>query len=305
MYEKILIPLDCSALAEVSIPYAEVLAERLYSEVTLLYVNESRDDPNKHLHQSYMDKMAETLKKGVERNAKISEIQAITVKPVILFGNPAKEIVDYAEKEDMGLIIMATHGQSGIKLRYLGSVADKVVRAGSRPVLLIRAKGASSDVREKGIPHKMLVSLDGSKASEAVIPFVEELALRFNNVELQLIQVLGTGHPDFKNDRYHYLVDIKEEVESNKTISQAYLNTMSTRLKDKGIAVKTEVRFGDPAEEIIRSANQNHIDLTAMSTHGLVGIGRKVLGSVAERVLHEGTTPLLLVRDPGNVKYYD
>ena len=73
---------------------------------------------------------------------------------------------------------MSTHGQSGIKRWAMGSVADKVVRATKRPVALIRAKGARTDLREKGILNKALVPLDGSKESEAVIPFIGELASR-------------------------------------------------------------------------------------------------------------------------------
>jgi len=295
MYEKILLPLDCSALAEVAVPYAEELAGRLDSEVTLVYVNELTNDPHQHLRKAYMDKMVETTKQGAEKHAEKSERRGTLVKSVILAGNPAEEIVDYAEKADVGLIVMATHGQSGIKRWDLGSVADKVVRATNRPVYLIRAKGVRSDVSEKGVLRKMLVSLDGSKVSEVVIPYVEELASRLK-VEVQLVQVLGTGHPGFKGGKYHYIVYTKAEIEANKEVAQNYFNTIGTRLKDKGMIVKTEVRFGNPAEEIINSAKQTCADLVAMSTHGLAGLGRTVLGSVAERVLHEGTTPLLLVR---------
>ena len=79
----------------------------------------------------------------------------------ILVGHPAEQIVDYADKEDIGLIVMAPDGRSAVRRWVLGSVADKVVRATNRRVTLIRAKGARPDVREKGILSKALAPLDG------------------------------------------------------------------------------------------------------------------------------------------------
>ena len=305
MYEKILIPLDGSALAEVALPYAEELAGRLDSEVTLVYVSELTKDPYQHIHQFYLDKMVETTNQGAERYPKKSERRATSVKSVILVGNPAEEIVDYADKADIGLIVMATHGQSGIKRWFLGSVADKVVRATKRPVALIRAKGARSDVREKGILRKTLVPLDGSTEGEAVIHYVKELASRLN-VNVILLQVTAMGYQTANVQGYYDYVSLSEQqMESAKTYARGYLNKVGDLLRQKGITVDIEVRTTvdiksfNTAEEIINFADKIHADMVAMSTHGRSGIGRWVFGNVAERVLHEGTTPLFLVRAPG------
>ena len=190
MYEKILVPLDGSALAEVALPYAEDLAGRLGSEVTLVYVSELTEAPSQHMHQLYLQKMVESTKQGAERYTNKSGRKSIQVRSAILVGNPAEKIVEHADKEDIALIVMATHGQSGIKQRALGSVADKVVRATKCPVALIRANGAHSDMREKGILNKVLVPLDGSKQDETVIPYIEELASKLE-VEVILFQVLA------------------------------------------------------------------------------------------------------------------
>ncbi len=221
---------------------------------------------------------------------------------MILSGHPAEKIVEYADTENIGLIIMATHGQSGIKRWALGSVADKVVRATTRPVVLIRAKGSRPDVREKGILHRVLVPLDGSKEGEAVIPYIEELASRLK-VEVILLQVLAIGF----NTLYNYFPLTEQQVESDKAIATAYLNNVEARLKEKGITVVSEerlgieIRFGNAAEEIIQLADERHADIVAMTTHGRSGVRRQVFGSVAERVLREGNTPLLLVRSPGAI----
>jgi nucleotide-binding universal stress UspA family protein len=92
-------------------------------------------------------------------------------------------------------------------------------------------------------------------------------------------------------------------MESSKTYVRDYLNKVGAPLKQKGVTVEIEVstmfdvKSVNAAEEIINFADKTRVDMVAMSTHGRSGVGRWVLGSVADRVLHEGNTPLLLVRE--------
>ncbi len=300
MYEKILVPLDGSELAQVALPYAEELAGRLGSEIILVFVSELAEDPNRHMHQFYLEKMVESEQCAIERYFKKSEGRAIQVRSAILVGNPAEKIVEYAEKEGISLIVLATHGRCGITRWALGSVANKVVRATKRPVALIRARGARPDVREKGILHKAVVPLDGSKVGEAAVSYIEELAARLK-AELILLQVLALGYNTITAEGYEYVVYSEKQMASDRAFARAYLDGIGARLKGKGIVTGSEVRFGSAAEEIIKLADEIHADVVVMSTHGRSGVGRFVFGSVAERVLCEGNTPLLLIRAPGAV----
>ena len=191
MYEKIVVPLDGSELAELALPYAEELAGRVGSEVTLLHVYETTGERFRHLYQSYMQQMVGNTKEGAERYLEGSEKKAIKVKSIILTGNPAEEIVDYADRENVGLIAMATHGHSGIRRWAMGSVIDKVLQATKQPVVLVKAENARLDVREKGILRRALVPLDGSQEGEAVIPYIEELASKLA-AELVLLYFVST-----------------------------------------------------------------------------------------------------------------
>jgi len=298
MYEKILVPLDGSELAEVALPYAEELAGRLGSEVRLLYVSEPAEASYRRMHQFYMQKVAEATKHAAERYAEKPGEKAIKVESRILVGNPAEEIVDYADKADIGLIVMATHGHSGIKRWALGgSVADKVVRATKQPVAIIRARGARPDVREKGVLNKALVPLDGSKESEAVIPYIEELASKLK-VGLILLQVVARAYHVHEGIEVPYT---EEEVKPLEADAERYLEKVSKALQGKGISTRWEVRVGHEAEEIIEFADEIVADLVAMSTHGQTGISRWAFGSVTDKVLHAGNTPVLLVRTPGAI----
>ena len=299
MYEKILIPLDGSELAEVALPYAEELAGRLGSEVTLLVVTESAESQDYHNHQLYIQHLVEPTMRLAERYSKKSGDKAIKVESTILTGHPAEEIVTYAEKDGSSLIIMATHGRSGIRRWSMGSVADKVVRAATQPVALIRAKGARPDVRERGILNRALVPLDGSKESEAVIPYIEELASKLE-AEIVLVQVLERPSHVYAGGEGGNLTPYTDaEMEPLKAQAASYLEKMISLLNGKGIPTRSEVRVGSPAQEITNLADETDSDMVAMSTHGKSGFSRWAFGSVADKVLHAGNTPLLLVRTPG------
>jgi nucleotide-binding universal stress UspA family protein len=294
MYENILVPLDGSELAEVALPYAEEFAGTLGSEVSLLAISESAATEHYHEHLTYILKMAEATRHTAERHLEKPQ-KAIKVESRILVGDPAEEIVDYADKADVSLIVMATHGRSGIRRWALGSVADKVVRATKRPVLLVRARGARPDVREKGMLNRALLCLDGSEQGEAAIPYAGELASKLK-AEVVLLHVVARPYHIYEGVRVPYS---DEEVKPLEANAERYLKEVSEGLRRKGISVKFEVRVGDGAEEIIRFADEIYADLVAMSTHGQTGISRWVFGSVTDRVLHAGNTPLLLVRTPG------
>ncbi len=298
MYERILVPLDGSEVAQTALPYATELGGRMGSRITLIYVSESADDPYHHMHRLYMQDMIEGTKRSAEKYMDRSGGKEMRVDAAIVVGNPAEQIADHAETENVGLIIMSTHGRSGVKRWALGSVADKVMRATTRPVALIRAKRVLSDMAGRGILDRILVALDGSKESEAVVPYAEELASRLK-AELALVQVVAPDYHIYGAGGPEYGVYADQQMDAIKAYARGYLEETGSRLRQAGIAVRCIVGTGTAADEIITIADEISADLVAMSTHGRSGVGRWALGSVAERVVRSGSTPVLLVRTPG------
>jgi nucleotide-binding universal stress UspA family protein len=129
MYRRIVVPLDGSELAEVALPYAEGFAGKLGAEVVLIHVYESADEKHRRIHELYLQKIAEDTKRGVKKYLKKGQGE-VKVRSAVMAGHSAEQIVDYADKEDADLIIIATHGRSGIRRWVLGSVAAKVVSPG-------------------------------------------------------------------------------------------------------------------------------------------------------------------------------
>jgi len=277
MHERIVVPLEGSQLAEVAMPYAEELSGKTGAEIILLSVLQSEEAHEYQKHQIYATKIVNVTKRHIEKYIEKSGGNAIKVGTATRVGNPAEGILDYVNKGSLNLIVMATHGRSGISRWAVGSVADKVVRTTTRqPLMLIRAKGSHPDMRARRILKKSLVPLDGSAMSEAMIPYIMEIAHSLQ-METTLLQVVP------KNN--HIYAD-----------AEAYLKSWCSRFEDRGISTRYEVRVGAAADQIIDLADELASDVVAMSTHGQTAISLWSLGSVAQKVLLGGNTPLLLIR---------
>jgi len=135
--------------------------------------------------------------------------------------------------------------------------------------------------------EKILVPLDGSECAENILSMVEKLATDFKATICLLRVAYAHTFPG---------VDPTEAEVSAVREAEGYLRGLEERLKAKGFKVDTHVRYGSEADEILDHANQQDIDLIAMSTHGRSGVKRWLLGSVAEKILRHATKPIFLAR---------
>ena len=307
MFEKILVPLDGSKLAEKALPYAEELAAKLGSEVILINVGTKAENIEHPEYRVYLSKIAARTEENIKKSQapavrKKAKVSSSVVSSKGLAARPAEEIVDYADKENINLIIMATHGRTGITRWVMGDTANKVAQSFKCPLLLIRAK---NDVSKTVRLQNILVPLDGSKESETALPYVETLASKLkltvnllHIVEMQYHvyaypEAAGYGAPGIVRVPYN-----KQELKPFRETGGKYIKGISDKLMEKGIKNTSEVRVGSPGDEIIEVEEAIHPDVVVMSTHGHSGFGRFDHGSITDKVLHGGNTPLLLVRPP-------
>lgn len=297
MYERILVVLDGSDLAEVAVPYAEELSRHLGSQIVLASVlwvaPESALDImfESGRERPYSDLMETPVGQYLHKVA----IQADHVERIVLTGMPDEQILGLADNYRVKLVVLSSHGESGVKRLVFGSVAHEVVRAAKVPVLILKPKSDIPRSRVDPGVRKILVPLDGSQVSEAVLPYVEELALKFG-ADLTLLSVLAKGYHNITQSGHKWVVYPEQQMESDKASAMIYLNKVADRLTKKGIAFVSEVKFGDPAEQIVNSVVEMGADLVAMSSHGRSGIARWALGSVADKVLRIADAPVLLVK---------
>jgi nucleotide-binding universal stress UspA family protein len=139
MYNRILVPLDGSDVAEAILSQMEELASKIGAEVILLEILSEAGVLPTTAHQEYNE-----AKQYLDAIAHRLESKGIKTSATIRYGEPAEEIVDYARTNDVGLIAMSTHGRSGVGRWVFGSVAEKVLRGTALPILLVRAPGVSA-----------------------------------------------------------------------------------------------------------------------------------------------------------------
>jgi nucleotide-binding universal stress UspA family protein len=314
VYHKMLVPLDGSELSEVVFPYAKELAGRLGLEVLLLHVHRPGESQTVPLHRAYIEHKAEVIgRQSQEVQARVGADEAgrvVRVRGELAAGYPADEILRYAEENDVDLILMATHGLSGIRRWVMGSVADKVLRASRVPVWLVRAGIPEGIVYDKWPKRTILVPLDGSELAEAVLPHVEALAKQ-RGPELVEVVLLGAYEPvsalgyyppsarfESPQGAVHVMPRdyVRGESARLKLVAEQYLSGVARRLGASGLKVSCQALAGAPAEVIVDYANNHPFNLIVMSTHARSGLSRWTYGSVAARVLRGVSSPIFLVR---------
>ena len=305
MYKRMLVPLDGSELAEVVFGYAWELAGRLDLNIVLLHVCRPREHDLLPMHRAYIEHAADIIRhQSVEVQQKTRSKpggKAVEARGEVVEGYPAEEILNYADRNNIDLILIASNGYSGVRRWALGGVADKVLRASTVPIWLARAASPEAIVHDKWPKRTMLVPLDGSQHAESVLPHVESLAKQ-RGAELVEVVLLRVCEPPINFLSYSSALcmpldwDVEKETLLAKRECEQYLDGVQKHLSDVGLRVRSEVLLGKPIDEIIDYTNRNPFNLVVLATHGRSGITRWSYGQVAVQVLQRSTRPVFLVR---------
>ena len=300
LLHRILVPLDDSELSEAALPYTKDLAARLGLDITLLHVCTPEERKSEPVFRTYIEHKAEVIKHQTQEAQEKIGIKpkelAFQAQGEIVIGSPTEEILRYADKKDIDLILMSAHSRSETGLWALGSVADKVLKVSKTPVWVIKTGvRIKKTPLDKWLKRTIVVPLDGSERAECILPYVEALAKQ-HGVEMEVVLF---GVSEFVAlPQGHMLSSESEraEVGRNKQLVEEYLDRIEGRLKKAGLNVRSEVRIGNAASEIINYVEANPPYLTVMCTHGRSGLSRWVFGSVAQKILRQAPTSVLMKR---------
>jgi nucleotide-binding universal stress UspA family protein len=289
---SILVPLDRSERAERALPVAERLATAFGSTLLLVQVSEPvatiRDFPGSAIAPKVYQELAEIEDQLAHDylDRVVTEVRArgLHVVARALHGQPAPALLDLEDSEHADLVVMASHGYGGVERFALGSVADRIIRHGKVPVLVVRPWG--DEQRYLGL-SRALVPLDGSETAEAALGMVRLLAGRIVQ-HVTLVRVVNPVWP-------------AGETATARSYLQTLRERLATELAERGCVVEDVVLYGREAEQIL-DRSQRACDLLILSTHGRSGPERWLLGSVADRVLQGAHVPILLVRAPREPK---
>jgi len=305
MNQQILVPLDGSALAEVVMPYAAALARANSAELMLLQViapSELRETSGwgsvpASIRAGWVETALARVQTSLEAVAEPLRAAGIVAHTEVLSAaDVAAAIVARAERDpDMSMIAMATHGRSGLGRWLLGSVAEKVLQAASRPLLLVRAREQKPSRPTELSYRRILVPLDGSPFAEQALDEAQAIAAA-TGATLVLVAVAPVVEDAALAEVG--VVPGWAEAARQAEVEQLgrYLMSMAERLSAEGFMVRPHVVDGIPAEEILRASATQHADLIVMATHGRTGVQRLWIGSVATKVVRSTDVPVLLVR---------
>lgn len=300
MYSKILIPLDGSELAEQALETAFPLAEKSGAELILISASQTRsvvapettsgqgmqifERPHQHSQESLSTYLHHFRQEKIPANI-ISTIKVIE-------GDAASVILDTAVADNVDLIIMSTHGRSGVSRWIMGSVTERVLRQAPCPVLVIR----------KPTPlENMLITLDGSDISEYAISPGVELA---NHLGCR-ITLLTVEQPVSLDQSYVGMLDQIEPGLGDVVVGDFYHRTEDYLIKtaeqlqpkiEQKINIKPKT--GPIPTTILDHIESNNIDIVVIATHGRSGLKRWLYGSITEKILRGANCAMLVIRPP-------
>jgi len=297
----ILVPLDGSTLAECVLPHVAAIAPVTNARVTLLHVMQpvqngrgsSAVDPIEwHLQKQKLEKYLEQIVQQLNKSG------ILGIEPVILEGNPANSVIDFAHNNNVDLIALSTHGQSGLSGWNVSGVVQKILLRSFKSTLLVRAYLAPSSGTTKVRYKRLFVGMDCSPRSEFILPFAIGLA-QYHKSQLILESVIEKPQPINRlppSDEDMELIN--RFVERNHQAARRYLQQLVTQFASKELKLKTHVSIGDNAIAVLHDlAEESNADLVMLVAHGYSGGKRWPYGSVTTSFIAYGNTSLLIMQD--------
>lgn len=318
MLKRILVPLDGSALAEQAIPIAGCIARATGGSVVLVQVIVPLVEYGYGLYQlqspfpmtdkSLYDDLAEATH-YLERMVASISLTGVETEVEVLYGSAAAMIFSAAQAKNIGLIVMCSHGYSGLKRWVLGSVAQKIARHAPMPVLVLHQHTTTIGPHPSlERPLRVLVPLDGSALAEVALQPAAQLAAALaapGQGAIHLVRVVKRDtlpgeilDPVTKEQLLHkaktYLASVTEHVREGIAAELKLAVTWSVALDTD--AADAIIRVAEIGEDPEGAGVFGGCDLIALATHGRGGVQRWAMGSVAERILAGTTLPVFIVR---------
>jgi nucleotide-binding universal stress UspA family protein len=303
MFDTIVVPLDGSLLAECVLPHVITITRAFKAKAILLRVLEKN-----HANGStpIFDLLTWQIKK-TEAKLYLEKISArllksqVQIEATVLEGLAAESITEFSESRGVKLIILSSHGRSGLSQWGISSITQKIILGAPTSLLIVRAHQFGTrpgELSETSVYQRILVPLDGSQRAENVLPIITQLA-HFHKAQIHLVQVVQT--PEMARQ----MPPVREDIDlSNRVIARNreeaghYLEQVKSRSFLEGMDVQTHlITSGNAAAELHRVVEQENIDMVTLSAHGYSGNRQWPYGSMANNFITYGKVPLLIVQD--------
>lgn len=284
MFDDILLPTDGSECADIAMDHAEDLAIRYDARLHLLCVVDPRIIETGPDRDRIEDESTEIVENA---HATVSEA-GVTVERAIRTEVPHRAILQYVSDQEIDIVVMGTHGRTGVERHLLGSVTEKVVRLSDTPVLTVRESRDGATY----VPYSdVLVPTDGSEGATAAIGPAVDISDTYDARihALSVVDTMSLGF-DVRSDAVLDALEDDAQRAVDYVVEQASRASLST--------TEPSVEYGSPYRVIRSYVDEHDIDIVVMGTHGRSGIERYLLGSVTEKTVRTSPVPVLTVRSP-------
>jgi nucleotide-binding universal stress UspA family protein len=281
MFGSVLVPLDGSTLAEQALPLAAAIAERHKASLGLVVVHpfgplEDAPRPGTRADRELREAAGVYLSRLVQA---VAAAYRIPVCETVLDGNSGPMLVEFVRERGIDLVVASTHGYGPIGRLKVGGVAGHLAHDLRSSVLFIKPQEGPVRMTAHGGFGRILVALDGSIRAESALEPAAALAAKGMAV-LALAQVICPGRP---------------RLEERRGEAGWYLALLARRLQRSGRRIQTAVLVGtDPARAILTYAEEEAMELIALTTRERGPMARTFFGSIADAALHKSHVPVLV-----------
>lgn len=298
MFNHILVPMDGSPLAECVLPHVAALASTFEAQVTIIHVRSQPTGAGEFIDpvgwqlgraetERYLDNVASRLARG-----------GLKTQRVLLDGHAANSIIEYAHKHRVELIILSSHGRSGLSAWNVSGVVQKIIQRAHLPTMIVRAyQTIPAGLSAMNYPS-ILAPLDISQRAECILPIAVKLARQYG---ARLIFAHIVVQPEMPRRTAPSEEDInlaKQLVDRNHAEATKYLSQVKNRLASQDLRVETRLLVREnTASALAELVIEENVELVVMSAHGYSGETMWPYGNVVEKFIHYGSTPLLIYQD--------
>jgi nucleotide-binding universal stress UspA family protein len=320
MFRRILVPLDGSSRAERALPVAALLARASQGSVVLIRVVHTATEcwpaleVNSGLVESIIEANLEEAQTYLTDIAASSIFKDIPVEVLVRFGPVASTILEEVSSHSIDLVVICSHGSTGMMHAIMGSVAERVSQHAPVPVFVLRERGSvpAGPHPDALQPLKILVGLDGSAyAKEAIAPTIALISALAAPAQgaLHLLHVIKpTDYQHFGRHDQHREQAVEQAkqnmCEMVKSLHGEFKDIPTGGLEPKitwSVVVDSDVahtltRIAENGEDVEGAGTCGRCDIIAMSTHGHSDLRRWAIGSTTDRVLKATKLPMFIVR---------
>jgi nucleotide-binding universal stress UspA family protein len=295
--KKILVPVDFSECSNKAVDFALHLGEKFNAHITLLHVvTLFHEDVNEDTRLQDYEKIVQIKEQWINGKLKEHQITAdqhkVNIESVLLRGFTASDkILEYIQENNFDLVVIGSHGRTGIKHFLQGSISEKVVRLSNIPVLTIHHS------TKKYQPEIILVPIDFSKFSKIAVEYALFFCRQFHSKIIFLHIIEQVIHPAF------YAASIESVFQVDPELKQRTLKKLAEFVNTSEVEAEYLVLEGKAYIEIVDTAKERNVDLVVMATQGLTGLDYFLMGSTAERVVRMTDCSVLTIARSENNKW--